>query len=261
VIVGVNKYRVDRERALDVLEVDNRAVRDSQIRRLAEVRARRDQAAVDRALAALREAAETRRGNLLERSIDAARVRATLGEISSALEQVFGRYQAMNRTISGVFSSESQTDPAFQKARAMAEAFAGREGRRPRILVAKLGQDGHDRGAKVIATAFADVGFDVDVGPLFQTPREAARMAVENDVHVLGVSSLAGGHKTLVPEAIAELERLGRGDILVYVGGVIPPRDHDILRQAGVAGIFGPGSVIAVCAQEILDRLTGAARA
>ena len=261
VIVGVNKYRLDHEPPLDVLEVDNRAVRESQLRRLADVRRRRVQADVDRALAALKDSAGTGHGNLLERSIDAARARATLGEISSALEQVFGRYQAVSRTISGVFSSESQTDPAFQKARAQADDFARHEGRRPRILVAKLGQDGHDRGAKVIATAFADVGFDVDVGPLFQTPREAARMAVENDVHVLGVSSLAGGHKTLVPETIAELQRLGRGDILVFVGGVIPPRDHDMLRHAGVAGIFGPGSVIAICAQEILDRLMGAARA
>jgi len=261
VIVGVNKYRLDHEPPLDVLEVDNRAVRESQIRRLAEVRRTRDQAAVDRALAALTATADTRQGNLLELSIAAARARATLGEISSALEQVFGRYQAVNRTISGVYSSESQADPAFQTARALADEFSRHEGRRPRILVAKLGQDGHDRGAKVIATAFADVGFDVDVGPLFQTPREAARMAIENDVHVLGVSSLAGGHKTLVPETIAELRRLGRGDILVFVGGVIPPRDYDMLRHAGVAGIFGPGSVIPVCAQEILDRLMGAARA
>ena len=261
VIVGVNKYRLDHEPPLDVLEVDNRAVRESQIHRLAEVRRTRDQSAVDRTLAALRATAETRQGNLLEQSIAAARARATLGEISSALEHVFGRYQAVNRTISGVYSSESQTDPGFQKARALADEFSRHEGRRPRILVAKLGQDGHDRGAKVIATAFADVGFDVDVGPLFQTPREAARMAIENDVHVLGISSLAGGHKTLVPETIAELQRLGRGDILVFVGGVIPPRDYDSLRQAGVAGIFGPGSVITVCAQEILDRLMGAARA
>ena len=182
-----------------------------------------------------------------------------MGEISDALETVFGRYKAVGRTISGVYSSESQQDPEFQKARSMADEFAAAEGRRPRILVAKLGQDGHDRGAKVIATAFADEGFDVDVGPLFQTPREAAVMAVENDVHVLGVSSLAGGHKTLVPEVIAELGKLGRGDILVYVGGVIPPQDYDFLKQAGVAGVFGPGSVIPRCAQEILAALMGPA--
>jgi methylmalonyl-CoA mutase len=210
---------------------------------------------VTSALSALREAAKTGQGNLLELSVAAARARATLGEISSALEDVFGRYQAVSRTISGVYSAESQDDPAFAKARAGAAAFASSEGRRPRILVAKLGQDGHDRGARVIATAFADVGFDVDVGPLFQTPCEAARMAVENDVHVLGVSSLAGGHKTLVPEAIAELKRLGRDDVLVVVGGVIPPQDYDVLKRAGVAAVFGPGSVIAVCALEILDEL------
>jgi methylmalonyl-CoA mutase len=255
VIVGVNKYRLDHEPPLDVLEVDNQAVRESQVRRLAEVRERRDATQVGAALAALTAAAEAGTGNMLELAVSAARSRATLGEISDALEKAYGRYQAVNRTISGVYSSESQGDPEFIKAREMADAFAAHEGRRPRILVAKLGQDGHDRGAKVIATAFADVGFDVDVGPLFQTPKEAARMAVENDVHVLGVSSLAGGHKTLVPETLAELRALGRGDILVFVGGVIPPQDYPFLRQAGVAGIFGPGSVIPKCAQEILDAL------
>jgi methylmalonyl-CoA mutase len=193
--------------------------------------------------------------------VNAARVRATLGEISGALEKVFSRYQAVSRTISGVYSSESKGDPEFQKALAMAQEFAELEGRRPRILVAKMGQDGHDRGAKVIATAFADLGFDVDVGPLFQTPSEAATMAVENDVHVLGVSTLAGGHKTLVPEVIAELKRRGRGDILVYAGGVIPPQDYDYLKQAGVAGVFGPGSVIPICAQVILNALTSNIRA
>jgi methylmalonyl-CoA mutase len=256
VIVGVNKYRPAEERPLEVLEVDNGAVRENQVARLAQVRASRDAAAVDAALAALAQAAGQGSGNLLALSVDAARARATLGEISSALEGVFGRYQAVNRTISGVYSSESQGNPEFVKAREMAERFAGEEGRRPRILVAKLGQDGHDRGAKVIATAFADVGFDVDVGPLFQTPREAARMAVENDVHVLGVSSLAGGHKTLVPEVIAELKRLGRDDILVVVGGVIPPGDYGTLREAGVTAVFGPGSVIPICAQQILEALT-----
>jgi len=184
-----------------------------------------------------------------------------LGEISNALEKVFNRYQAVSRTISGVYSVESQGDPEFQKALAMADEFAKIEGRRPRILIAKMGQDGHDRGAKVIATAFADLGFDVDVGPLFQTPAEAAAMAVDNDVHVLGVSTLAGGHKTLVPAVIAELKKLGREDILVYAGGVIPPQDYDFLKRAGVSGIFGPGSVISVCAQVILNELTSSIRA
>ena len=232
-------------------------MRENQLRRLAQVRAARNQQAVDEALAALTHAAGSGSGNLLELSVNAARVRATLGEISTALEKVYGRYQAVNRTISGVYSSESQNDAEFQKAQEMAAEFARTEGRRPRILVAKMGQDGHDRGAKVIATALADLGFDVDVGPLFQTPREAARMAAENDVHVLGVSSLAGGHKTLVPEVLAELKTLGRPDILVFVGGVIPPQDYDFLHQAGVAGVFGPGTVIPVSAQTILKTLTG----
>jgi methylmalonyl-CoA mutase len=261
VIVGVNKYRLPREEPLDVREVDNGAVRESQVARLATVRRTRDAAAVQTALASLTSAADTGQGNLLALAVVAARARATLGEISSALEAVFGRYQAVSRTITGVYSSESQGDPEFLKARQMAESFAAGEGRRPRLLVAKMGQDGHDRGAKVIASAFADVGFDVDVGPLFQTPREAARMAAENDVHVLGVSSLAGGHKTLVPEAIAELKRLGRDDILVVVGGVVPPHDHEFLRAAGVAAVFGPGSVIPICAQEILTVLAGTTRA
>ena len=260
-IVGVNKYRPARESAIETLEVDNRAVRESQLRRLAEVREKRRPETVEAALAALTRAAETGEGNLLELSIDAARARATLGEISAAMEKVFGRYQASNRTISGVYSAESQSDPEFRKAAAMAEEFAREEGRRPRILVAKMGQDGHDRGAKVIATAFADLGFDVDVGPLFQTPREAARMAAENDVHVLGVSTLAGGHKTLVPEVVDELRRLGREDILVFAGGVIPPRDYEFLEKAGVAGVFGPGTVIPKCAQRILGALRESMRA
>jgi methylmalonyl-CoA mutase len=254
-IVGVNKYQLAEEEQIDVLVVDNEAVRESQLRRLAQIRAARNQEAVDSALAALRHYAETGAGNLLELSIDAARKRATLGEISFALETVYGRYQAVNRTISGIYSSESQGNPEFQKARALADEFAAAEGRRPRILIAKMGQDGHDRGAKVIATAFADLGFDVDVGPLFQTPREAARMAVENDVHVLGVSSLAGGHSTLVPEVIAELKKLGREDILVFVGGVIPPQAYEALFQAGVTDVFGPGSVIPICAQKVLKSL------
>ena len=261
IIVGVNRYQTGREEHIDTREVDNGAVRDSQLRRLAKVRATRDGRAVEDALAALTASAATGDGNLLELGVQAARARATLGEISSALEKVFGRYQAVNRTISGVYSSESQADPEFQKARKLADEFGKAEGRRPRILVAKMGQDGHDRGAKVIATAFADLGFDVDVGPLFQTPIEAARMAVENDVHVLGVSSLAGGHKTLVPEVISELRKFGRDDILVYVGGVIPPQDYDYLERAGVAGVFGPGTVIPVCAQKILHALMGTTRA
>jgi len=254
-IVGVNKYRLAEEKPLDVLIVDNKAVRESQLKRLAQVRAKRDGKAVEAALQALTQAAEKSEGNLLELSVNAARLRATLGEISSALEKPYGRYQAVNRTISGVYSSESQGDPEFQKAQQLAADFAKAEGRRPRILMAKMGQDGHDRGAKVIATAFADLGFDVDVGPLFQTPREAARMAVENDVHVLGASSLAGGHSTLVPEVIAELKKLGREDILVVAGGVIPPQDYDALYKAGVTEVFGPGSIIPICAQKILAAL------
>ena len=260
-IVGVNRYQSEEEGRFDVLVVDNKAVRESQLRRLAQVRAARDRGAVDRALEALTVAAENGSGNLLQLAVDAARLRATLGEISTALEKVFGRYQAVSRTISGVYSSESQGNPEFQQARALAEEFAKIEGRRPRMLIAKMGQDGHDRGAKVIATAFADLGFDVDVGPLFQTPREAARMAAENDVHVLGVSSLAGGHSTLVPEVIAELKKLGRGDILVFVGGVIPPQDYEALFQAGVTGVFGPGTVIPQAAQKILHALIGSVRA
>jgi methylmalonyl-CoA mutase len=257
VIVGINKYQRDIDERIEVLEVDNAAVRKNQLARLAKIRAQRDGTAVTEALDALAQAAETGHGNLLDLSVNAARVRATLGEISDALEKVFGRYQAVSRTITGIYSAESQRDPEFQKAQAMANEFAKDEGRRPRILVAKMGQDGHDRGAKVIATAFADIGFDVDVGPLFQTPREVARMAAENDVHVLGISTLAGGHKTLVPEVIAELKKLGREDILVVVGGVIPPQDYDFLSRAGAAGVFGPGTVIPACAQKILDALSG----
>jgi methylmalonyl-CoA mutase len=261
IIVGMNKYQPAEVEQIDVRVVDNKSVRESQLRRLAQVRADRDGQAVDRALAALTQAAESGSGNLLELAVEAARRRATLGEISTALEKVFGRYKAVNRTISGVYASEIQDNPDFRKARELAEEFAVLEGRRPRILMAKMGQDGHDRGIKVIATAFADLGFDVDVGPLFQTPREAARMAVENDVHVLGVSSLAGGHTTLVPEVIAELKSLGRQDIQVVVGGVIPPQDYEALFAVGVADVFGPGTVIAVAAQKILNALIGSARA
>ena len=254
-IVGVNKYAVTSEQEIDVLVVDNAAVREKQLARLAEVRARRNSTEVEASLSALTRCAETGEGNLLELAVNAARKRATLGEISSALEKVFGRYQAVQHTISGVYSAESRQDGDFVKARKLTDDFAKSEGRRPRILVAKMGQDGHDRGAKVIATAFADLGFDVDLGPLFQTPEEVARMAVENDVHVLGVSTLAGGHMTLVPEVIQELKRLGRQDILVVVGGVIPPQDFEALRKAGAAGVFGPGTRIPVSAQEILHSL------
>ncbi len=255
VIVGVNRYRYEQDEPIQVLEVDNRAVREKQIRRIQEVKARRNPEAVRQALEALEKCAATGEGNLLELSVQAARARATLGEISYALEKVFGRYQPVSRTISGVYSSEALSDPEFQKAKQMVEEFARAEGRRPRILIAKMGQDGHDRGAKVVATAFADIGFDVDVGPLFATPKEVARMAVENDVHAVGVSSLAGGHKTLVPELIGELKKLGRDDIVVFVGGVIPPQDYDDLRKAGAIDVFGPGTVIPVCAQKVLAAL------
>ncbi|HSK08647.1 MAG TPA: methylmalonyl-CoA mutase [Vicinamibacterales bacterium] len=252
VIVGVNRYLRDQETPIDVLEVDNVEVRRKQIARLEALRRGRDEAAVREALAALTRCAGSGEGNLLDLAVEAARRRATLGESSSALEEVFGRYQAVHRTISGVYSSESESDQEFQAARKMAAAFAAQEGRPLRILVAKMGQDGHDRGAKVIATAFADLGFDVDISPLFQTPREVARHAVENDVHVLGVSTLAGGHKTLIPEVIGELKRYGRDDILVVVGGVIPPQDYDFLFKAGAVGVFGPGTVIPRAAQAIL---------
>ena len=255
VLVGVNRYQPEHDKPLDVLVVDNAAVRDAQVKQLAAIKAKRDNAAVKSALAALTQAAADGTGNLLELAVSAARLRATLGEISSALEEKFGRYQAVNRTISGVYSSESQADPEFIKAREMSETFAKAEGRRPRLLVAKVGQDGHDRGAKVVATAMADLGFDVDVGPLFATPKEVARMAAENDVHVVGVSSLAGGHNSLVPELIAELKAIGRDDIKVFVGGVIPPGDVPGLRAAGAVEVFGPGSVIPVCAQKVLAAL------
>jgi methylmalonyl-CoA mutase len=258
-IVGVNAYRLEKEAPLATLEVDNSAVREAQIRRLKQLKAERNPGEVEGALTALTECARTGEGNLLALAVDAARKRATLGEISYALEKVWGRYQAVIRSISGVYSAESQMDKEFQNARHMADEFAKTEGRRPRILVAKMGQDGHDRGAKVISTAFADLGFDVDIGPLFQTPREVARHAVENDVHVLGVSTLAGGHKTLVPQVIEELKGLGREDILVVVGGVIPPQDFQFLYDAGATGVFGPGTIIPVAAQKILRVLAGAA--
>jgi len=250
-IVGINRYRRDTEDELDVLEIDNEAVRRSQLERLQQVKASRDDAEVDAALQGVRHAAGHEE-NLLAAAVEAARARATLGEISDAMEKAFGRYVATTRVISGVYSSEVAKDDAFAKAQELADRFAEKAGRRPRILVAKLGQDGHDRGSKVIATAFADLGFDVDVGPLFQTPNEAARQAVENDVHILGVSSLAGAHKSLVPQVLEELHNFGREDIHVIVGGVIPPGDYDGLYEAGVTGVFGPGTVIAEAAQQLL---------
>jgi methylmalonyl-CoA mutase len=232
IIVGVNKYRRDKEDPIDILEVDNTAVREAQLKRLAEVKASRDQQAVDQALAKITEAVTNNTGNLLELSIEAAKVRATLGEISYAIEKVSGRYKAFIRSVSGIYSSESAGEESYALARNLCTKFAKEEGRQPRIMIAKMGQDGHDRGAKVVSTGYADIGFDVDIGPLFQTPAEAARQAVENDVHVLGVSSLAGGHKTLVPQVIEELRKLNREDIMVIVGGVIPAQDYDFLYKS-----------------------------
>jgi methylmalonyl-CoA mutase len=254
-IVGVNLFQVEDDTKIDILEVDNQAVRTEQIERLAVIRANRSEDRVQLALKAITEAAQSGEGNLLALAIDAARERASLGEISTALEVVFGRHQASVKSVSGVYSSESFQDPAFQKALSMAHAFAEKAGRRPRIMVAKMGQDGHDRGAKVIATSFADMGFDVDMGPLFQTPEEVANQAIENDVHIVGASSLAAGHKTLVPELIQILKDKGRPDIMVVAGGVIPEQDYDFLYQSGCAGIFGPGTKIPSAAIEILDIL------
>jgi methylmalonyl-CoA mutase len=254
-IVGINKYRLTKEDPIDILEVDNTAVRLSQITRLEKLRNERNNVEVQLALQALTTCAQTGEGNLLALAIDAARKRASLGEISIALEKVYGRYKAVIRSISGVYSSESQGDEQFMKACKMADEFAALDGRRPRIMIAKMGQDGHDRGAKVVATGYADIGFDVDMGPLFQTPAEAARQAVENDVHVLGVSSLAAGHKTLVPQVIEELKKLGREDIMVIVGGVIPSQDYDYLYDAGAVAIFGPGTKIPAAAIQMLEIL------
>ncbi len=254
-IIGLNEYRLEKEAPIDILAVDNTAVRESQVKRLQELRANRDQAAVDKALAAITECVKTGEGNLLELAVEAAKVRATLGEISDACEVVVGRYKAVIRSISGVYSSGMKQDADFEKAKAMCAEFAKKEGRQPRIMIAKLGQDGHDRGAKVVATGYADVGFDVDMGPLFQTPEEAAKQAVENDVHIVGVSSLAAGHLTLVPQIIAELKKLGREDIIVVVGGVIPAQDYDELYQDGAAAIFGPGTPIAKSSIKMLELL------
>lgn len=254
-IIGVNKYRLEKEDPIDILDVDNTEVRRQQIERLNDLKAKRDNAAVKKALEAITECVKTKKGNLLELAVEAARLRATLGEISDACEVVVGRYKAIIRTISGVYSSETKKDPTFQEACRLVEEFAKKEGRQPRIMIAKMGQDGHDRGAKVVATGYADCGFDVDMGPLFQTPEEAARQAVENDVNVLGVSSLAAGHKTLIPQVMEELKKLGREDIIVIAGGVIPAQDYDYLYKAGVAAIFGPGSPVTKAAVEIMKIL------
>lgn len=255
ILVGVNKYKLEKEDPIDILEVDNTAVRESQINRLDKLRSERNNNDVIQALDEITKACETGNGNLLELSVNAARKRATLGEISFACEKIYGRYKANIRSISGVYSMEIANDETFLQARNMADEFSKMAGRRPRIMIAKMGQDGHDRGAKVIATSFADLGFDVDMGPLFQTPAEAAKQAVENDVHILGVSSLAAGHKTLVPQVITELKNLGRDDIMVIVGGVIPPQDYDYLYDLGVVGVFGPGTSIPEAAVKILNIL------
>lgn len=255
VIVGVNRYQIDEKSEIELREVDNQSVRESQIQRLHQVKAARDQEEVIQSLVAITEASKTGKGNLLALAIDAARKRATLGEISDAMEVAFGRHKAQTRSISGVYAAEVKNQESFQKATALSDRFAELEGRRPRIMVAKMGQDGHDRGAKVIATGFADLGFDVDIGPLFQTPQEVADQAIENDVHIIGASSLAGGHKTLVPQLIHALKELGRPDIMVVAGGVIPPKDYEFLFDSGVAEIFGPGTVLSEAAIKILEKL------
>ncbi|MEZ5002287.1 MAG: methylmalonyl-CoA mutase [Chitinophagales bacterium] len=254
-IVGVNAFQADDDTVIDILDIDNAKVREGQIKQLKAIKQNRNNDAVQKLLAELTAIAESGEGNLLEGAVKAARERATLGEISSALESVYGRYKATSKAISGVYRSEMKQDDDFSKAREASNQFAQLAGRRPRILVAKIGQDGHDRGAKVIASGFADIGFDVDIGPLFQTPKEVAMQAIENDVHVVGVSSLAAGHKTLIPELIKELKALNREDIMVVCGGVIPKQDYDFLFDAGVLGIYGPGTVIAKAAQEILEIL------
>ncbi len=258
VIVGVNKYQLDQEEAIDFLDVDNHAVREGQIERLARVRAKRDQPAVAAALAALTAAAKSGEGNLLDLAIQASRLRATVGEISDALEAAWGRHRANSQMVSGVYGAAFEKDKDWMEIKQQIETFAAAEGRRPRIMIAKLGQDGHDRGAKVVASAFADLGFDVDIGPLFQTPEEAARQAVENDVHAIGVSTLAAGHKTLVPALLQALKQQGAGDIVVFVGGVVPAQDYEFLEKAGVRGIFGPGTPIPQCAHQVLRAIRAA---
>jgi methylmalonyl-CoA mutase len=254
-IIGVNKFKPDKEDPLDILSIDNTEVRKKQIQRIKEVKANRNDELVNEALQKITTATANGEGNLLELAVKAARQRATLGEISYAIEKVSKRHQAMIRSISGVYSSEFSNEEEITKVREKTDQFYELEGRRPRILIAKMGQDGHDRGAKVIATAFADLGFDVDIGPLFQTPAETAVQAVENDVHVVGMSSLAAGHKTLLPQLISELKRLGREDIIVIIGGVIPYQDYDELKEKGAAEIFGPGTVIPVAATKVINKI------
>ena len=255
IIVGVNKYELKEEDPLHILEVDNEAVRKSQIKRLNQLKADRNTNEAQKCLVNLTNAAKSGEGNLLDLAVKAAKNRATLGEISDALEEIFGRHKAVTKTISGVYSKEIKDDKLFKKASELADKFAELEGRRPRIMIAKLGQDGHDRGAKVVATGYADLGFDVDIGPLFQTPIEATKQAVENDVHILGISSLAAGHKTLVPQVIAELKKHGREDIMVIVGGVIPAQDYQFLFDAGAVGVFGPGTKISQAAIDLITIL------
>jgi methylmalonyl-CoA mutase len=257
IIVGINQFRLEKEDPLHILDVDNQMVRKQQVAQLEQIKATRDNTKVKEALAKLVITAQSGEGNLLELAVEAARFRATLGEISDALETVFGRYKAQIKSFSGVYSKEIKDDKSFEKAKQLADAFAHKEGRRPRIMIAKMGQDGHDRGAKVVATGYADVGFDVDIGPLFQTPAEAAKQAVENDVHILGVSSLAAGHKTLVPQVIEALKGYGREDIMVIVGGVIPAQDYQYLFDAGAVAVFGPGTKISEAAIQILEILIG----
>ncbi|MDY0012084.1 MAG: methylmalonyl-CoA mutase [Rhodocyclaceae bacterium] len=261
VIVGVNKYKLAKEDPLEILDIDNHVVREAQVERLGRIRALRDQAKVDGALAALTECARTGQGNLLELTVNAIRLRATVGEVSDALEVVFGRYRANPQAVSGVYAAVAEGQEDWKELKAEIEAFIAEEGRRPRVMIAKLGQDGHDRGAKVVASAFADLGFDIDIGPLFQTPEEAARHAVENDVHAVGCSSLAAGHKTLVPAIIKALKDLGADDIIVFVGGVIPAQDYDALYAAGAKGIFGPGTPIPTSAREVLKQIRAARKA
>jgi methylmalonyl-CoA mutase len=255
VIVGVNKYRLDQEQPLEIREVDNHKVREQQVARLQQIRANRDAGKVRAALAALTAAARSGQGNLLELSIQAVRLRATVGEISAALEEVFGRHRADTQKVTGVYAAAYDSAEGWDKLKGEIAAFADAQGRRPRVMIAKLGQDGHDRGAKVVATAFADLGFDVDIGPLFQTPEECARQAIENDVHAVGVSTLAAGHKTLVPAIIQSLREQGGGDIVVFVGGVIPQQDYQFLYDAGVKGIYGPGTPIPASAKDVLEQI------
>ena len=255
VIVGVNKYKLAKEDPIEILDIDNHAVRESQVARLKSIRDSRDSAAVDAALAALTACAKTGEGNLLDLAVKAVRLRATVGEISDALEAEWGRFRANPQAVSGVYAAVVEEEEDWKALKAEIDAFVQEEGRRPRIMIAKLGQDGHDRGAKVVASAFADLGFDIDIGPLFQTPEEAARHAVENDVHAVGCSSLAAGHKTLVPEVIKHLKAQGADDIIVFVGGVIPAQDYEQLRAAGTKGIFGPGTPIPVAAREVIAQI------